>query len=295
MKFKLFVYTITLSSVMMVSCSSSSETTTQSDEITDSSSTVTANDTAKYVEEEDVFYNLRSALQIAYVFKKSNATFNSKFINSANNTAKYNISNYKRAVNFGVYSSDLAYIIFNKKYQESKNYLKACKDVGGYLGINQAFESDNIAQRFDSNISNEDSLVKIVSDVQLKTDALFEQNKQKHITVLAFAGAWAESIYIANESYQLQKSNKILACLVEQILLSETIIKALKHCEGKEPEIKNLKTEIETIYNIFSAIPTVKAMLESDNDVDFSTLKITDEELKATTALVTTLRNRMVQ
>ncbi len=295
MKFKLFVYTLALSSLMVVSCSPSSDTTAQSEEITDSTLTATSNDTSQYLEEEDVFYNLRSALQIAYVFKKSNATFNSKYINPASNTAKYNVSNYKRAVNFGVYSSDLAYIIFNKKYQESKSYLKACKDVGGYLGINQAFESDNLAQRFDRNISNEDSLVKIVSDVQLKTDALFEQNKQKHITVLAFAGAWAESIYIANESYQVQKTNKILSCLVEQILLSETIIKALKHCEGKEPEVAGLKTEIETIYNTFTAIPAVKTMLESENDVDFAALKISDEELKTTTTLVTKLRNSMVQ
>ena len=37
----------------------------------------------------------------------------------------YDVNNFKRAANFGIYSSDLAYCIFNKKYQESKDYLKA--------------------------------------------------------------------------------------------------------------------------------------------------------------------------
>jgi hypothetical protein len=100
--------------------------------------------------------------------------------------------------------------------------------MGASLGLNSAFESDNMAQRFDKNISNEDSVIKIVSSVQLKTDVMFEQNKQKHITVIAFTGAWTESMYIALEVYAKDKNKKVLGSLLEQLLLSETVVKALK-------------------------------------------------------------------
>jgi hypothetical protein len=75
--------------------------------------------------------------------------------------------------------------------------------------------------------------VKIVSNVQLKTDVMFEQNKQKHITVIAFTGAWTESMYIAVEAYAKDKNKKVLASLMEQLLLSETIIKALKNHQSQ--------------------------------------------------------------
>jgi hypothetical protein len=221
-----------------------------------------AADSSETVEESEVTYNLPSALQIAYVFKKSGAGFIPNLLNNKANATKYNTSNYKRATNFGIYSADLAYCLFNKKYQESKEYLKACKDIGSYLGLNQAFESDNMAQRFDKNISNEDSVVKIVSNVQLKTDVMFEQNKQKHITVIAFTGAWTESMYIAIEAYAKDKNKKVLSSLMEQLLLSETLIKALKSHQTSEQEIPQLITSIEKINAEFNAISSVKSALK---------------------------------
>ncbi len=296
MNFKLFTcLTIATATLLVVSCNNSTDGDNHNDVVSDTTSMIIIDTTATAQDDEDVFYNLRSALQIAYMFKKSDATFNANFPNAVSNTQKYNVNNYKRAVNFGAYSSDLAYVIFNKNYQESKTYLKACKEIGGFLGINQAFESDNLAKRFDANLTNEDSLVKIVSDVQMKTDILFEQNKQKHITVLAFAGAWAESIYIASQSYKAQKTEKIRTCILEQLLLGETILKALKHHTNKEPEIKGLQTEIDAIYTSFTQIPSVKLMLESQDEVDFSKVKLTDEELIKTTDLVAKLRNSMIQ
>jgi hypothetical protein len=279
-------------SLVLVSCNGSADHENTSAELTD---TVKLADTATLTEEEsDVSYNLPSALQIAYVFKKSGSAFIPTLANDVSNVNKYNTSNYKRATNFGVYSADLAYCLFNKKYQESKQYLKACKDIGSFLGLNQAFETDNTAQRFEKNIANEDSTVKIVSAVQLKTDVMFEQNKQKHITVIAFTGAWTESAYIAAEVYAKDKNKKALVSFMEQLLLSETIIKALKHYEASESEMPVLITAIQKINSEFRAIPAVKAALEKDEEMDFTDMAVSDAELKDVTASIKTLRKSII-
>ncbi len=254
---------------------------------TDSLSTLSNDD-------NEVSYNLPSALQIAYVFKKSGAGFVPALLNDKANSNKYNTSNYKRAVNFGIYSADLAYCLFNKKYQESKEYLKACKDMGTYLGLNSAFESDNMAQRFDKNIANEDSVIKIVSNVQLKTDVMFEQNKQKHITVIAFTGAWTESMYIALEVYSKDKNKKVLSSLLEQLLLSETIIKALKSHESSEKEMATLISAVEKINTEFNAIAAVKSAIEKDEEMDFNSMAVTEGELKIISESVKSLRTSMI-
>lgn len=278
-------------SLAFVSCGGNSEDQ-KSQESLDGLDSVAVTDTVATVEDNEVTYNLPSALQIAYVFKKSGASFIPTLLNNKGNYSKYNTSNYKRAINFGIYSADLAYCLFNKKYQESKEYLKSCKEMGSFLGLNQAFESDNMAQRFDKNIAIEDSVVKIVSNVQLKTDVMFEQNKQKHITVIAFAGAWTESMYIATEVYA--KDKKVLASLMEQLLLSETIIKALKVHQASEQELPALISSIEKINAQFNAIASVKAAMEKDEEMDFNLMAVTDNELKSITESVKTLRTSMV-
>lgn len=294
MTFKFIAIHLFALTIGLVSCNGSSEEEKNNESTVVLDSLANAADSSETVEESEVTYNLPSALQIAYVFKKSGAGFIPNLLNNKANATKYNTSNYKRATNFGIYSADLAYCLFNKKYQESKEYLKACKDMGSYLGLNQAFESDNMAQRFDKNISNEDSVVKIVSNVQLKTDVMFEQNKQKHITVIAFTGAWTESMYIAIEAYAKDKNKKVLSSLMEQLLLSETLIKALKSHQTSEQEIPQLITSIEKINAEFNAISSVKSALEKDEEMDFNLMAVTDSELKTIAESVKTLRTSMV-
>lgn len=294
MTFKFIAIPLFALTIGFVSCNGSSEEEKNNESTVALDSLANAADSSETVEEIEVTYNLPSALQIAYVFKKSGAGFIPNLLNNKANTTKYNTSNYKRATNFGIYSADLAYCLFNKKYQESKEYLKACKDMGSYLGLNQAFESDNMAQRFDKNISNEDSVVKIVSNVQLKTDVMFEQNKQKHITVIAFTGAWTESMYIAIEAYAKDKNKKVLSSLMEQLLLSETLIKALKSHQTSEQEIPQLITSIEKINAEFNAISSVKSALEKDEEMNFNLMAVTDSELKTIAESVKTLRTSMV-
>jgi DNA-binding XRE family transcriptional regulator len=289
---KILIFTSAICTLSFFSCTDSKTEKTTEDEIADTLNV--AKDTVVAEEDNDVSYNLPSALQIAYVFRKSGSAYNATLPNNKANVTKYNTSNYKRAANFGVYSSDLAYCLFNKKYQESKDYLKTLKDIGASLSLNQAFETDNLAERFDKNISNEDSIVKIVSSVQLKTDVLLEQNKQKHVTVIAFVGAWIESAYIAAEVYNKDKNKKALASLLEQTLLSETIIKALHANQKSEPEMANLIVAVEKINTSFNGIASIKTVVEKDEEFDFAIIKVTDEEFNALKQSITELRKSIV-
>lgn len=291
---KFLVIPLITISLAFVSCGGNSEGEKNNEGASGSDSTLVADTVSVSMDDNDVSYNLPSALQIAYVFKKSGAGFVPSLLNDKASTNKYNTSNYKRAVNFGIYSADLAYCLFNKKYQESKEYLKACKDMGASLGLNSAFESDNMAQRFDKNISNEDSVIKIVSSVQLKTDVMFEQNKQKHITVIAFTGAWTESMYIALEVYAKDKNKKVLGSLLEQLLLSETVVKALKSHQASEAEMPTLISAVENINTQFNAIAAVKAAIEKDEEMDFNLISVTDSELKIISESVKSLRTSMI-
>lgn len=292
---KPFVFITMLSSALFFSCGDA-PTKEQHDDVTDSLS-VDA-DSIPQAEEEvdsDVSYRLPSALQIAYVFKKSGSAFEPTLVNDKANTSKYNSSNFKRATNFGVYSADLAYCVFNKKFQESKDYLKACKEMGSTLGLNQAFEGDNMAQRFEKNISIEDSVVKIVGNIQSKTDLAFEQNKQKHITAIAFAGAWTESAYIANQVYAKDKNPKALSSLLEQLWMGRTLIKALTAVKAKEVELPIFIEGVEKLNNAYTSASSIKKAIDKDEDLDFAKVKLTDDEWKSISDALISLRNNIIE
>ena len=123
---------------------------------------------------------------------------------------------------------------------------------------------------------------------------MFEQNKQKHITVIAFTGAWTESMYIAVEVYAKGKNKKVLASLLEQLLLTETIVKALKNHQNSEKEIPSLIASIEKINSQFNAIAAVKAAIQKDEEMDFNSMSVTDDEMKAISESIKTLRTSMV-
>lgn len=282
-----------IATFLFASCNSAEEPTASVTEDVDSSD-VKKDSLAQAEEEHAVSYNLPSALQIASVFKKSGAAYLPSVTNDKNNVSKYNTGNYKKALNFGIYSADLAYCLSNKKNQESKEYLKACKDLGSYLGLNNAFESNQMPERFDRNISNEDSLINIVTSIQMKTDVMFEENKQKHIKLLALVGAWTESLYIAGEAYAKDKNKKVRNSFIEQLLFFKTIVKALDHYKGTEPEIPALSASIEKLGNSFTQIPSVAAALEKDEDTDFNSVSLNDSELKPVLDSVKALRTDMV-
>lgn len=240
-------------------------------------------------------YNLPSALQIALAFKKSGGTFLASAPNDKANVSRYNTSTFKKAVNFGVYSADLAYCLSNKKYQESKEYLKACKDMGAYLGLDKAFESDRMAERFESNLSKDDSLIHIISDLQLKTDQMFEENEQENVKVLALVGAWVESLYIATESYQREKSQKVGASLLDQALFSGTMLKALRANENSDADEKSLADAVENIQKQLKEIKSLNAAIETDENADLSSLAIPDAELTPLLGTIRTLRTNLVK
>lgn len=283
-----------LTAIVLVSCNSKEEPASVSSEDADSANVAMTDSSAIAEENHAVSYNLPSALQIASVFKKSGAAYLLNVTNDKSNVSKYNTSNYKKALNFGIYSADLAYCLSNKKYQESKEYLKACKDMGSFLGINKAFEDNRIPERFDKNISNEDSLIKFVTHIQRQTDVMFEENKQKHIKLLALVGAWTESLYIAGEVYAKDKNKKVRNNLLEQLLFSGTILKALNGYKDTEPEMQSLIASVSRIRSDFDQMPVVAAAMAKDENTDFNSLDIPDTELLPVLQSIKALRTDMV-
>jgi len=131
----LFIFIFT--SVFIISCSEDNKNE-DSDNKNDNSqnSSIDTTDT----DSDDYEFIPPSPLQIASIFKKAGLEYMQGLPNSTENADDYN-SKFQQSLNFGVYSSDLAYCVENEKYDEASQYLKVIRKLGSKIGLETVFQN----------------------------------------------------------------------------------------------------------------------------------------------------------
>lgn len=254
-----------LAGILLYSCGGGTAEQPQTEEMKDSSM---AEKPVQATDDAELSYVLPSPAQIAGIFKKSGLKYYSGITNGTENLSKYKAGSASaKALNLGVYSTDLAYCIFNKQSQETKNYYKVCHDMADQVGLKKAFEGSNDLTWLEKNITNTDSLTRLLVNVQMETDNILGENGQEHVSVLLFAGAWVESMYLGMRVNAKEKNFNISAKLVEQMSIADNIIKALKVNTGKDPGIEPLLKQMSSLSEIYNNFSSVKEMKAKDPDV----------------------------
>lgn len=278
--------------IVLASCSDTSESDkagisdSLSAEAVDTTKTVVISDDG-----DDVA--LPSSMRIAGIFKRSGLKYIETSLNSLANVQNYKTT-YIKALNLGVYSADMAYCLLNKQYALSKNYLKCSKDIGGELGLNSAFEANNLAKRFESNMNlgKDDSLLRIISDLQLETDIVLEKGSQQHISTIIFTGAWVETLYSASQVYKSGEQN-VVPALIEQLSLVDNILSVLEKQKSKD---SNLPSLIESLNTIKAEFNNISALKDKDLDeVDYSKTTFNKDEINKLCEKIDAARNAIVK
>jgi hypothetical protein len=173
--------------------------------------------------------------------------------------------------------------------------MKASRDLASLLGLGKVFETDNLASRFEKNLNSEDSLAAIIAEMQMQTDMILQGQEQEYVSAAVFAGAWIESMYIGGMVYEKAKEKNVAARLVEQMVISENIIKALKANEKKDAALSGVIADLEAIRAQFKSFSGIKSMTEGADDIDYSKIVITEAEVMGLTKKITEVRSKIVK
>ena len=284
-----------LSLLVITSCGGNSTESDKKEELKDSTAVA---ETMKADENSDATtYSLPSPMQIAAILKKSGLKYYSGVTNPVENSKRYSTGNLvAKTLGMGTYLADLSYCILNKQNQESKNYFKTCSQLAETIGLGKAFERENIPTRIEKNIDNQDSVAKILSEIQLQTDNMLEENKQSYISVIVFTGAWVETMYIGTQVHSKEKNTNVANNLVEQMGVAENIIKALKATDNKDADVSGLLQDMSALNDIYNNFKSVKEIKATDPDiVDPSNLKISVDELQNFSKKIEEIRMRIIK
>lgn len=245
--------------------------------------------------EQVVFYNLPSPLETFTILKISGATFDKSLLNPVDKISKYS-SSASKAINLGIYSTDLSFSFMYKQNQEANLYLKNISELTASLGVDGSY-GQSVYKRMQANENNLDSLMLIVSEASVNTDLYLKENQRTASVVLIAAGAWLESLHIiANTANKTQKED-VISLVADQRVAISPLLKMLEQHQSDADvaaftnDIKELATFYESLEpKVASASATTEKDIESvGNDKSYTLSK---EQLKSLLEKTETIRNK---
>jgi hypothetical protein len=229
----------------------------------------------------------------------SGAKFDKAFLNPTANVSHY-VSNASKALNLGIYGTDLIFANIFEQTQESSDYFKCANTLATGLGINDAF-GESTFNRLKANKDNHDSLLSIVAEASLAADSYFKENERPGASAMVAAGGWIEGLYIATRIANSTKNEDIIARVAEQKNSINNLI-SLVESFSSEQDIMPVLTDLKDIKKEFDGLEVKKGSAEKRDKNDevptigiHKKIMITADQLKAISDKAEMIRNKIIK
>lgn len=274
---------------------------TKDDQIDDKISNSIDSNASTLVKFDNTLFSMPSPYEIAFLVKRANLEYNKSMLNPYHKSHNY-VTNFDKALNMGIYGSDLGYLTLYEQNSDAIQYFSVVKILSQELNIENAFDKKTVT-RIESNIGNKDSLMYIVSTSYRKADQYLKDNNRNDIGVLVLAGGWIESTYMLTQLAKQANKPEILTRIAEQKHPLDNLIKLLSPYYNTSKEYAELTDQLIDLAYDFDGIditytyapPNVDeqnklTVINSKSQVNF-----TDQQLKTITEKLEKIRNNIVK
>jgi len=254
-------------------------------------------------EVSDILHRIPSPLEISVLLKTSGKKYNGAFLNSPDNLSRYN-TNYKRAVNLGIYGTDLGYTNIYEQTQDGIKYMATIKDLANELNIGQFFEMETIA-RLVSNSDNLDSLLLITTQNFNSINHYLQTQNRSHLSVLFLTGGWLEALHITCEVAKANPGNmQLQETIGGQKIILENILHLLSFYRESDKNMAGLLVDLEALKQSFDKVTITTiykpstfevidgVMVVKDNSS--STIEITEADIENIRSVTQSIRTKII-
>lgn len=254
---KLFLATSISLSIMLVSCGDK-----PSEEIAENVTSETPKDTTPITVNEETKFKFDFAIAnipspVASINELSN--WGVDYNNALLVDAKKQISasnEFSKALVLGVFNIDMSYAMVNNKGEDVLKYMKTVVTTSDALGLKSAVDQ-MVGKRAEKNLSNKDSLLKILDEIFVKSDSYLRTNERVYTASSVFAGSWVESLYLTCKITEgvtdAAVKEKAYKHLWDQRFYLKNLTDLLndykdkKECVALNDELKKIHTDIDAI------------------------------------------------
>jgi len=195
--------------------------------------------------------------------------FDAKTLNPTENVSRYN-TQFSKAINFGIFATNLAYCALYENNQHTANYYATTKQLADDLGISKGFDK-KMTERIDRNINNSDSLYVISKEAYWSAYDQVEASDEMGILPFIVMGSWLESLHTAIASVgKFNPDLDILFMIIDQKLILETLLEMI-NVQPESENIKKIKAQLLELDEVYMPIMLNEDVLITENQ--FYTLK----------------------
>ena len=227
-----------------------------------------------------VFYSLPSPLETAMLIKNAGAAYNEELLNPTGNTSRY-ITSVAKALNLGIYSTDLSYASLFDQTQATLDYIGAAKEMADGLNILDAINEETIST-LEENINNREIIIDIISETLMNSTSFLKENGLESTASIVLVGGWMEGLYIATNLVDegKLKGNKLVERIVDQKLSLDIIVNLLMQSSEDEDAMAVLE-DVNALKVIFDkiTIDQGEVTVVEDTETNVTTLK-SDSSIK---------------
>ena len=206
----------------------------------------------------------------------------------------------KRAINFGIYSTDLIYASAFDLNVEVVRYYLTVKKLGEELGLTAAFsESDFV--RLERNLAHGDSLEIISNDAYLRAYERLQSEEMGSTLALVLAGGWVESMHLVIQQIEVyDPADPLVIRVAEQKVSLEHLID-LMEVHRANADVEPLRLKLMGLRNIYDQLNVRRSVHEGPSSSgrvvlgDDVKVTMTDEQYRQLANAVEVLRNELIQ
>ena len=254
-------------------------------------------------EVNDILHRIPSPLEISVLLKESGKTYDASFLNSPDHAERYN-TNYRKALNLGIYGTDLGYTNIYEQGQDGIKYLSTIKDLANELNIGQFFNMEIIG-RLAANSNNLDSLLLITTQNFNDINQYLQTQNRSSLSVLFLTGGWLEALHITCEVENVNPGNKQLQETIgAQKIILENLMQLLALYKGSDKNMVNLLEDMQVLKRSFEKVSITSIYKPSSYEIvdgvmvvkdnSSSTIEITQEDVENIRAAANSVRTRII-
>jgi hypothetical protein len=231
--------------------------------------------TQELVEEainDNVFYQMPTPNELFAVLKNSDAPFNKEILNDVSNSGNY-LTKFSKALNFGVFTADLAYATSQGSFEDAASLFEAVKSLSKDLEIENAIDQV-IFERLKENLdnSNADSLFYLSNETYYSAFSYLEENDRKDVLAMIAVGGWIEGLNIILNLEPYSEDSEICQRIADQKLTLENLLIFVSDIENDK--LTDLVSDLSVIEEIFNE----KSENSNDESIETEVVNSTNED-----------------
>ena len=242
-----------------------------------------------------------SPLEISVLLKHSGSKFDGSLLNNTDNLPKYN-SNFKKALNLGVYGTDLGYTNIYEQNQDGIDLIRTIKSLADDLNIGQFFDVQTIG-RLAANSKNLDSLVLITTLNFNHINHYLQTEGRDNLSVLLLTGGWLEAMQITCQVAEKRPSKELYEKIGEQKIILEQVL-LLFSFYADDSNMAGLLTDLEQLKAAYEKITINYTYKESSMEIvngvavikdnSTTTIDIKEENVLEIRNIINTIRTKII-